>query len=180
MKKILNTKSIILTTLALVLIVSLAFTLIVVKSDYSFQLKFNDEELNFFDGETLYFNNTVNINFDGSGYTAKLGRDRFKNDITLSEDGTYVLKISKLLKHYTIPIVVNSNPDLYLVDNDGNVIHNYLSNTNSFKVVRNIKDINVYVDNMVYTDDTILDEAGNYLVSTDDEKYTVNILEISK
>lgn len=180
MKKFLNAKNIILTILALVLIVSVVFTFIIVKSDYSFELKFNDEELNFFDGETLYFNNSVNIDFDGKGYTTKLDDNKFKNGITLDEDGTYTLNIRKLLKNYSITIKIDSNPDLYLVDSDGNVIHNYLSNSNPFKVVRNSEDINIYINNMVYTDDVVVLDAGNYIVSTDDDSYTVNILEINK
>jgi len=180
MKKLLNTKNIILTIVTLVIIVLVVFTIIIVNSDYSFKLKFNNEELNFFNKETLYFNDKVDINFDGSGYTAKLNNDKFKNDITLSEDGTYVLKLNKLLKNYTITIEVNSNPNLYLVDNDGNVIHNYLSNTNPFKIVKSGNNINAYINNMIYTDDTVVTEAGNYVVSTDDDSYTVNVLEINK
>lgn len=180
MKKFLNIKNIILTILVIVLIVTVVFTFIIVKSDYSFKLEFNDEELDFFDGETLYFNDPVSIDFDGSGYTTKLNDDKFKNGITLDKDGKYTLHICKLLKNYSVNIEVDSNPDLYLVDSDGNVIHNYLSNSNPFKVVRSSDDINVYVNNMVYTDDVIVLDAGNYVVSTDDDSYTVNILEINK
>jgi len=180
MKKFLNIKNIILTVLAIVLIVSVVFAFIIMKSDYSFQLKFNNEELDFFDGETLYFNGVVDIDFDGSGYTAKMNSDKFKNSITLEEDGTYTLSIRKLLKRYSITIEVNSNPDIYLVDNDGNTIHNYLSNSEPFKVVRSSADINVYINNMVYTDDVTVLDTGNYVVSTDDDSYTVNILEINK
>lgn len=180
MKKLLNMKNIILTILGLGLIISVAFTFIIVKADYSFEIEFNNEQLDFFDGETLYFNDEVNINFEGSGYTTKLNGDKFKNDITIDKDGTYSLDINKLLKHYSITIKVDNTPDLYLVDNDGNVIHNYLSNSNPFKIVRSSSDINVYVNNMVYTDNILMEEAGNYIVSTDDESYTVNILEINK
>ncbi len=180
MKKFINTKNIILTILAIVLVISVIFTFIIVKSDYSFELKFNEEELDFFDEETLYFNDAVNIDFEGSGYIVKLNDDKFKNSITLDEDGTYILDISKLLKHYSITIEVNSASDLYLVDNDGNVIHNYLSNSNPFKIVRSSSDINVYVNNMVYTDNILVEESGNYIISTDDDLYTVNILEMNE
>ena len=180
MKKILNTKNIILTTLALVLIVSLVFTLVVVKSDYSFKLKFNDEELNFFDGETLYYSEAVNVNFEGSGYTTKLEGKKFKDDITIDKDGKYTLTINKLLKKYSIVIEVNSNPEVYLVDDSGKEIHNYLSNSNPFKVVRNSEDVNIYINNMVYNEESMVEEEGNYIVSTDDDSYTVNILEINK
>lgn len=180
MKKFINTKNITLTILALVLIVSVVFTFIIVKADYSFKLKFNNEELNFFDGETLYFNDAVNIDFAGSGYKTKLNNDKFKNDITIDEDGTYKLSIRKLLKKYLITIKVDNSPDFYIVDSEGNTIHNYLSNSNPFKIIRGNKDTNIYVNNMIYTDDIVILDAGNYVVSTDDELYTVNILEINK
>jgi hypothetical protein len=180
MKKIFNMKNTIFTILALVIIVSVVFTFIIVKADYSFEIKFNNEQLNFFDGETLYFNDAVNLDFAGSGYTTKLNGDKFKNNITIDEDGTYTLSIRKLLKDYLITIEVNTNPDFYLVDKEGNIIHNYLSNSNPFKVIRSNDDINVYVNNMVYNDDVLVLDAGNYVVSTDDDSYTVNILEINK
>jgi|GEM_PF-3442226 len=180
MKKFFNVKNIILTVFATILIFSVAFTLTIVKADYSFDLKFNNEELNFFDGETLYFNDAVNLDFVGSGYTTKLNGDNFKNNITIDEDGTYTLSLRKLLKNYLITIEVNTNPDFYLVDKEGNIIHNYLSNSNPFKVIRSNDDINVYVNNMVYNDDVLVLDTGNYVVSTDDDTYTVNILEMNK
>lgn len=180
MKKLLNAKNVILTILAFVLIVSVVFTFIIVKSDYSFKLKFNDEELNFFDGETLYYSDAVNINFEGDGYITRINNKKFKNDITLEKDGKYTLTLHKLLKKYSIAIEVNSNPEVYLVDSAGNEIHNYLSNSNPFKIVRNSDDINIYINNMVYSEESMVEEEGNYIVSTDDDSYTVNILEINK
>lgn len=187
MKKVLNVKNIkniksirniILTSLAVVLVLISVFTLIVIKSDYSFELKFNNEEFSFFNDETLYFNDAVDIDFAGKGYTTKLNGDRIKENMTITEDGIYILEISKLLKHYSVTIKIDSNPDIYLVDNGGKVIHNYLSNCNPFKVVKTSDDVSVYVNNIVYTNDTVIEEANNYLVTTDKSIYTVNIINL--
>lgn len=97
----------------------------------------------------------------------------------IPRDGN-VRAINKLLKKYSIVIEVNSNPEVYLVDDAGKEIHNYLSNSNPFKVVRNSEDVNIYINNMVYNEESMVEEEGNYIVSTDDDSYTVNILEINK
>lgn len=177
-KNIKNIRSILLTSLAVVLVLISVFTLIVIKSDYSFELKFNNEEFSFFNDETLYFNSAVDIDFAGKGYTTKLNGDKIKNNMTITEDGIYILEISKLIKHYSVTIKIDSNPDIYLIDNGGNIIHNYLSNCNPFKVVKTSDDISVYVNNIAYTNDTVIDEANNYLVTTDDNIYTVNIISL--
>lgn len=180
MKKISKKKklAIIKVVLLIVLLAVVLFALIVWRSDYSFKLKFNNEQLNFFNGETLYYNENVNIAFSGNGYTTKIGNSKFSKSTTLKKDGTYKLNIHKFFKSYSVVIKVEKNPSLYLVNKDGEVIHNYLSNSQPFKIVKGSDAANVYINNMTYTPDTLIEDSDNYLVSTDEDAYTVNILSV--
>lgn len=179
MKKFLKKKKkIIFLVLGIILILTCASAFVILRSNYSFELKFNDEKISFFNKETLYFNGKVNVVFTGNGYTTKLDKKEFKKTVSITKDGSYKISFHKLLKNYYIILKVESKPDFYLVDQDNNVIHNYLSNSSPFRIIKNNDKANIYLNNVTYKENTVIEKNDNYIVGTDSEIFTVNILNI--
>lgn len=143
---------------------------IIKNSDYSFKMSFNDEEIGFFEGETLHFLNDVNIVFEGDKFKVLVSGKKKDSSFSLKETSNITLK--KHLYSINIPIEIDNNPLFYLVDEDGNEIHNYLSNNKAFKI---ISDEVLYVNNVIYNGE-MFTEVGNYFITYEEKDYNVNIL----
>lgn len=176
MKKILSKKNIIISIIVL-LIISIITTIYILTASYSFNIKFNEKTIDFFNEETLYFNENVSISFKGDGYKLKINDKKVKN-YELKKEGLYTIEMTKFFKKYIVKISIDKDPLIYLVDNKDNVIHNYLSNTKSFKIVFN--ENMVYLNNYLYEKDTLIKNTNNYKINVLDKTYLVNILEIKK
>jgi hypothetical protein len=160
-----------------IVVLASLFSTVIFKSDYTFNLKFNNDDMAFFNNETLYFSGPTKINFIGKGYTLKLNGKKIDYSTSLNKDGVYNLKISKYFKHYSLTVTINSKADFYLVDANGKEIHNYLSNTKAFKIVKINTKSTLYLNNNSYIENTLVNKFGDYVVSTKESRYDINILE---
>lgn len=156
--------------------VPLLLGIVVKTANYDLTLKFNDNELRFFNNEGLYFDKDVTIDCESNGYKVKVNGEKVKKNFTLKE-GNYVVTFKKYFKEYTLNINVDYEPDVYFVDEDGNMIHNYLSNDKEFYVKTSSAEEVVLINNAKYTGEKIEKEAHYEVLSTSGT-YNINILDL--
>ena len=173
-KKLIKNKKVlyIVCSLVLVMVIAITYLLVIKFSDYKFSMTLNGESYKFFVGETLYYKDDVKIASDLNGYKVYINKKKSNGNVTLKE-GTYHIEYKKHLKKLSFDLEIDKTPSIYVEDYEGNEIHNYLSNTKSFKIIH---DEEIKIDYSVYDDSTI-SEPGNYLVRTSDREYNINILE---
>ena len=156
--------------------VPLLLGMLVNNANYDLKLTFNGEEINFFNNEGLFFNEDVNINCDSKGFKIKVDGERVKKNFSLKE-GEHTVTFKKYFTEYTLNINVNYEPSVYFVDEDGNVINNYLSNDKDFYIKTSDMEEVVMINNTEYKGEKI-NKVDNYEVLSKSGVYNINILDL--
>lgn len=147
------------------------YGIIIKNANYSFEIKFNGESFGFFEDETLHFLDDVDVEIVEKDFKISLNGNKVKNEFKLTATNNNVV-IKKYFNKITIPIKIERDHVLYVVDENDNVIHNYLSNNKSFKI---ISDKEIVVNNSIYNGE-LFTEFGNYFVECEGKEYNINIL----
>ena len=150
--------------------------MLVNNANYDLKLTFNGEEINFFNNEGLFFNEDVNINCDSKGFKIKVDGEKVKKNFSLKE-GEHTVTFKKYFTEYTLNINVNYEPSVYFVDEDGNVINNYLSNDKDFYIKTSDMEEVVMINNTEYKGEKI-NKVDNYEVLSKSGVYNINILDL--
>ena len=156
--------------------VPLLLGMLVNNANYDLKLTFNGEEINFFNNEGLFFNEDVNINCDSKGFKIKVDGEKVKKNFSLKE-GEHTVTFKKYFTEYTLNINVNYEPSVYFVDEDGNVINNYLSNDKDFYIKTSDMEEVVMINNTEYKGEKI-NKVDNYEVLSKSGVYNINILDL--
>ena len=156
--------------------VPLLLAIIVNTANYDLNLKFNGKEISFFNNEGLFFNEDVSINCESKGFKVRVDGEKVKKNFSLKE-GNHVVTFKKYFTEYTLNINVDHEPSVYFVDEDGNVINNYLSNDKDFYIKTNDKEEIVTVNNKEYSGEKI-DEENSYEIFSKSGVYNINILDL--
>ena len=156
--------------------VPLLLGILVNNANYDLKLTFNGEEINFFNNEGLFFNEDVNINCDSKGFKIKVDGEKVKKNFSLKE-GEHTVTFKKYFTEYTLNINVNYEPSVYFVDEDGNVINNYLSNDKDFYIKTSDIEEVVMINNTEYKGEKI-NKVDNYEVLSKSGVYNINILDL--
>ena len=156
--------------------VPLLLGMLVNNASYDLKLTFNGEEINFFNNEGLFFNEDVNINCDSKGFKIKVDGEKVKKNFSLKE-GEHTVTFKKYFTEYTLNINVNYEPSVYFVDEDGNVINNYLSNDKDFYIKTSDMEEVVMINNTEYKGEKI-NKVDNYEVLSKSGVYNINILDL--
>ena len=156
--------------------VPLLLAIIVNTANYDLNLKFNGKEINFFNNEGLFFNEDVSINCESKGFKVKVDGEKVKKNFSLKE-GNHVVTFKKYFTEYTLNINVEHEPSVYFVDEDGNVINNYLSNDKDFYIKTSDMEEVVMINNTEYKGEKI-NKVDNYEVLSKSGVYNINILDL--
>lgn len=148
---------------------------IVYFANYNVNMKFNDKSLDFFEGETLYFSGDVNIEYIYNGFKIYVNNKRQKsNEFTLKQ-GNYSIVLKKFFTKYIVSVNVDYSPSVFFEDSEGNMIHNYLSNSKPFKIKVDDISIPILVNEEVY-EGKELTENKSYNINVLGTNYNINIL----
>lgn len=169
---------IIITIIFAILILFIVLFFIIKNANYKLDLTFNDEFIQFLNKETLYYHDDVNIDIGSSTYKMKVNGKRISHKPITLNSGKYKISFSKYFVKYTIYLDIDYDRSVFIVDEDGKEIHNYLSNTKPFYIKKALDDIRLTLDNIDYQGELIVD-YNNYLIQGNDELYNVNILDIN-
>lgn len=152
---------------------------VVIFTDYSLKIKFDNNDINFFENEELYFSSDISMNCIQKGYNIFVDGKRKNSNSFILREGIHTVKLQKHFNRYIIKVNIDYTPNVMFVDKDGEMIHNYLSNNKPFMIkVDNIDSLTL-VDNVDY-DGSLISDEGNYSVLVDGVNYNINILKYGK